>query len=54
MVWLIQTPIRNTHYSPISPPSSEIVVGVASVLSADALDDIDWGDFCHSVNGIKG
>ena len=45
MVWLIQTPIRNTHYSSISPPSSEIVVGVASVLSADALDDIDWGDF---------
>ena len=42
MVWLIQTPIRNTHYSPISPSSSETVVGVAPVLSADALDDIDW------------
>ena len=26
----------------------EIVVGVAAVLSADALDDIDWCNSCHT------
>ena len=37
------------HFATFAFLCGEVVVGATAILSADALDDIDRFNFCHSV-----
>ena len=41
------------HFATFAFLCGEVVVGATAILSADALDDIDRCNFCHSVNVFK-